>query len=85
MGVSPDAVVDYDNDLEWGWSRDRENDSNTGDTRIFRQIQASRRKITLHLVFLYCSWQLCCLCLLLSGVPLPLLLYPRGRGYNEGN
>jgi hypothetical protein len=24
-----------DNDFVWGWSRDRENNGNTGDTRIF--------------------------------------------------
>jgi hypothetical protein len=28
----------YDNDLEKGWSWDRENDSNTEDTKIFRQV-----------------------------------------------
>jgi hypothetical protein len=27
-------VVGYDNEFVWGWSRDRENDSNTGDTKI---------------------------------------------------
>jgi hypothetical protein len=29
------TVVVYDNDLEYGWSRDRENNSNIGDTKIF--------------------------------------------------
>jgi hypothetical protein len=30
------AVVIYDSDLEYEWSRDRENDSNTVDVKIFR-------------------------------------------------
>jgi hypothetical protein len=91
---APNVVVG-DNDLEQGWSRDQENDGNTGDARIFRQVQASRRIIALCHVFLYCSWQLMWwLCFLdLSRllirvtleVPLPLLLYPRGRGHKEGN
>jgi hypothetical protein len=38
---STEANVVYDNDLEQGWSRDRENDGNTGDVRIFRHVQAS--------------------------------------------
>jgi hypothetical protein len=50
--------VVYDNDLEYEWSRDQENDSNTGDVRIFRQLQASRKIIVIRPVFLYCSWQL---------------------------
>jgi hypothetical protein len=78
----------YKNDLEYGWSRDRENDSITGDTMIFRQVQASRRIIVLHLMFLYCSCQLMvrlCLFDFSSGVYLPLLLYPRGRDYKEDN
>jgi hypothetical protein len=29
------TVVVYDNDLEYGWSRDRENNSNIGNTKIF--------------------------------------------------
>jgi hypothetical protein len=29
------TVVVYDNDLEYVWSRDRENNSNIGDTKIF--------------------------------------------------
>jgi hypothetical protein len=33
-------------------------DGNTGDVRIFRQVQASRRIIALCHVFLYCSCQL---------------------------
>jgi hypothetical protein len=37
-------------------------------------------------VFLYCSWQLVFLCLFsFLGVALPLLLYPRGQDYKEGN
>jgi hypothetical protein len=42
------------------WVRDRENDGNIGDARIFGQVQASWRIIVLRLVFLYCSWQLYC-------------------------
>jgi hypothetical protein len=30
------TVMVYDNDLEYEWSRDRENDGNIGDARIFR-------------------------------------------------
>jgi hypothetical protein len=30
------AVVIYDSDLEYEWSRDRENDSNTVDVKIFK-------------------------------------------------
>jgi hypothetical protein len=48
----------YDSDLELGWSRDREIKGNTGDTMIFRQVQASQRIIALRPVFLYYSWQL---------------------------
>jgi hypothetical protein len=46
-------------------------------------------------MFLYCSWQLMWWLLLVGlvltsslcplGVPLPLLLYARGKGYKEGN
>jgi hypothetical protein len=50
----------------------------TGDTRIFRQVQASRRIIALCPMFLYCPSQLYYLYLFFFGVPLPLLLYPRG-------
>jgi hypothetical protein len=35
-GVDRPGVVVCDNDLEEGWSRDRENDGNTGNTRIFK-------------------------------------------------
>jgi hypothetical protein len=49
------TVMVYDKDLEQGWSQDRENDGNTGDVRMFRQVQASQRIIALHHVFLYCS------------------------------
>jgi hypothetical protein len=52
------TVIVYDNDLEYGWSQDRENDGDIGEARIFRQVRASRRIIALHHVFLYCSWQL---------------------------
>jgi hypothetical protein len=55
---------------------------------IFRQVQACRRIIALHTIFLYCSWQLIWWLLFVRlvltssshslGVPLPLLLYPRG-------
>jgi hypothetical protein len=51
--------------------------------------------MTLRPVFLYWSWQLIWLLLLVGlvltsslcplGVPLPLLLYPRGQDYKEGN
>jgi hypothetical protein len=51
-------VVVYDIDLVYGWSRDWENDGNTGDALIFRHVHASRRIIALHPVFLYCSWRL---------------------------
>jgi hypothetical protein len=33
--------VVYDNDLEQGWSRDRENDGNTGDIRILDRFRPS--------------------------------------------
>jgi hypothetical protein len=49
------TVVIYDNDLEYEWSRDEENDGNTGDAIIFRQIQVSCRIIVICLVFLYFS------------------------------
>jgi hypothetical protein len=52
---------------------------------IFRQVQASRRIIAIRPLFLYCSWQLCCLCPLFSGVPLALILYPREARIQEGN
>jgi hypothetical protein len=51
---TPNVVV-CDNNLEYGWSRDQENDGNTGDVQFFRYVQASLRIITLHLIFLYCS------------------------------
>jgi hypothetical protein len=51
-------VVVSDNDLEYGRSRDRENDGNTGDVEIFRQVSTSRRIIALCHVFLFCKWQL---------------------------
>jgi hypothetical protein len=55
------TVMVFDNDLEQVWiqSCTTENDGNTGDTWIFRQVQASRRIIALCPVFLYCTWQLC--------------------------
>jgi hypothetical protein len=52
----------YDNEFVWGWSRDRENDGNTGDARIFRQVRTSRRIITLRPMFLYYSGKWCCGC-----------------------
>jgi hypothetical protein len=52
------SVVIYDNDLEYEWSRDRENDGSTLDARIFSQVQFFQRIITLRPMFLYCSWQL---------------------------
>jgi hypothetical protein len=58
-------------------------DDNTEDVRIFRQIQTSQKIIVLRPVFLYCSCQLCYL--LFFGVPLPLLLYPKGQDYKECN
>jgi hypothetical protein len=69
--ASEPFVEVYDNDLEWGWSWDRENNGNTGDTRIFRQVQASQSIIALCSVFLYCSWQL---------MPLSSLLDLSSRG-----
>jgi hypothetical protein len=54
-----------DSDLEYGWSRDRENDGKMGDARNFRQVQVFRRIIALCPIFLYCSWQL----VLLSTCP----------------
>jgi hypothetical protein len=36
-------VVVYDNDLEQGWSRDRENDDNIGDIRILDRFRPSGR------------------------------------------
>jgi hypothetical protein len=75
----------YDNEFVWRWSQDWENDGNTGDTNILRQVQASRRIIALCPLFLYCSWQFCCGCTCPLGVTVPLLLYQRGRGYKEGN
>jgi hypothetical protein len=41
------TVVFCDNDLEYGWSRDRENDGNTRDVMSFRYVQISQRIITL--------------------------------------
>jgi hypothetical protein len=49
------TVMVYNNELVYGRLRDRENDGNTGDARIFRQVQASRMIIALCPVFLYCS------------------------------
>jgi hypothetical protein len=49
-------VMICDNNLEYGWLRDRENDDNTEDTRIFRQVQVSQRIIAMCHVFLFCSW-----------------------------
>jgi hypothetical protein len=51
---APTIVVCYNN-LEYGWSQDQENDGNTGDIRIFRQVLPPRRIIALRPVFLYCS------------------------------
>jgi hypothetical protein len=51
---STDVV--YDNNFVYGWSRNRENDDNTRDTMIFRQVPTSRRIIVLRHVFLYCLW-----------------------------
>jgi hypothetical protein len=72
------CVMVCENDLKYGWSWDRENNGNTGDARIFRQVQASQRIINLRPVFLYCSWQLVLWWGGPLGVPLPLVLYPRG-------
>jgi hypothetical protein len=79
-------VAIYDNDLEYGCSRDREIDGNTGDTRIFRQVRTSWRIIALRHVFLYCSWQLV-LCFLVVpwGCLYPSFYIQGGRGYMEGN
>jgi hypothetical protein len=52
------TIMVYDNDFVWGWSQDEENNGNTGDTRIFRYVQATRMIIALLPMFLYCSWQL---------------------------
>jgi hypothetical protein len=79
----PSFVV-YDNDLEYVWSWYQKNDGNTGDTRTFRQIQTSRWIITLHHVFLYCSWQLMWWLLFFWGCP-ALLLYQGGRAYKDSS
>jgi hypothetical protein len=34
-------VMVYDNEFIGGWSRVQDNDGNTGDVRIFRQVRAS--------------------------------------------
>jgi hypothetical protein len=34
----PHSVMVYDNNLEYRWLRDRENNGNTGDTMIFKQV-----------------------------------------------
>jgi hypothetical protein len=68
-------VIVCDNDLKYRWSRDRENDVNIGDVRIFRQVQPSRRIIALGPLFLYYSCQLVLCCSSCCGVPVPLLLY----------
>jgi hypothetical protein len=47
--------VVYDKEFIRGWSQYRENDGNTEDVRIFRQVQASQRIIVMRPVFLYCS------------------------------
>jgi hypothetical protein len=47
-----------DNKLVCGWSRDRENDDNMEDVRIFRQVRTFRRIITPRHVSLYCFGQL---------------------------
>jgi hypothetical protein len=39
--MRPDHVMVYGNNLEYEWSWDRENDSNTRNARILRQVQAS--------------------------------------------
>jgi hypothetical protein len=70
--------VVYDNDLEYGWSRDRENDGNIRDVSIFRQVQTSHRIIALRHIFLYYLWQLCYDCSCPLRVHLPLLLYLMG-------
>jgi hypothetical protein len=79
-------VAIYDNDLEYGCSRDREIDGNTGDKMIFRQVQTSWRIIALRHVFLYCSWQLV-LCFLVVpwGCLYPSFFIQGGRGYMKGN
>jgi hypothetical protein len=63
--------VVYDNEFVWGLSRDRENDGNTGDVRIFRQVQVFCKIIVLRHVFLYCLGQLMWWLCLEFGVPLP--------------
>jgi hypothetical protein len=67
----------------------------TQETQGFLDRSGLQRKIALHPVFLYCSWQLMPWLLFVGpvmtshssplGVPLSLILYARGRGYKEGN
>jgi hypothetical protein len=54
-----------------GWSWDRESNGNTWGTRIFTQVQASRRIIVLCHIFFYCSWQLMWWLLFFRGCPSP--------------
>jgi hypothetical protein len=61
-------VVVSDNDLEYGWSRDRENDGNTGDVEIFRQVPTSRRIIA----------HMSCVLVLQMAIGVVLKLSPRG-------
>jgi hypothetical protein len=79
------VVMVYDNDLEYEWSWDREINGNTGDIRIFRQVQASQRIIVICSVFLYCSWQLVLCRLVLYGCLYPSFYIQGGRGYKKGN
>jgi hypothetical protein len=73
-------VVVCDNNLQYGWSQDREIDGNTGDARIFRGFQASWRIIALHPVFLYCSWQLVLSFLVpLWGASTPPFIFKGGK------
>jgi hypothetical protein len=61
------------------WLFDGENDSNTGDGIIFRQIQMSRRIIALHTAFFVLLSIIDVVVVLLESAP-TLLLYPRGQG-----
>jgi hypothetical protein len=78
------TIIVYDNEIIWRWSRDRENNDNTGDARIFRQIQTSWRIIALHHVFFVLFGIIdIVVVLVLLGVPLPSFYIQGDRGYKK--
>jgi hypothetical protein len=73
--------VIYDNEFIWGWLRDRENDGNTSDVRIFRQVQTSWRIIALRRAFFIFLREIDVVVVLWGGGGCPALLFsPRGQG-----